>query len=64
MAAGVSNQKTVTVYGVARGNKEREVTISEKEMGHFAGHRARMGRVLPDKLKPQALRIAPAGTQS
>ena len=33
------------------------MTIGEKDMGHYAGHRARMGRVLPDKLKPQALRL-------
>ena len=58
VAAAVSNQRTVTVFGIARGNKEREVTIAEKDMGHYAGHRARMGRVLPDKLKPQTLRIA------
>ncbi len=28
-------------------------------MGHYAGHRARMGRVLPDKLKPQTLKVPP-----
>jgi topoisomerase-4 subunit A len=58
VAAAVTNQRTLTVFGVGRGGKEREVTIGEKDMGHYAGHRARMGRVLPDKLKPQALRLA------
>jgi len=58
VAAAVTNQRTLTVSGVGRGGKERDVTIGEKDMGHYAGHRARMGRVLPDKLKPQALRLA------
>jgi len=57
VAVAVSNQRTLTVFGTGRGGKEREVTISAKDMGHYAGHRARMGRVLPDKLKPQTLRL-------
>lgn len=60
VAVAVANQPTVTVYGVARGNKPREITIAQKDMQHYAGHRARMGRVLPDKLKPQGLRLPPA----
>ena len=36
---------------------EKEVEIKRKDLGHYAGHRARMGRVLPDKLKPTALRM-------
>jgi len=59
VAAAVTNQRTLTLFGTARGGKEREVTVGEKDMGHYAGHRARMGRLLPDKLKPQALRLAP-----
>jgi topoisomerase-4 subunit A len=58
VAVAVSDQPTLNVYGIARG-REREVTIAEKQMQHYAGHRARMGRVLPDKLKPQAIRVAP-----
>jgi hypothetical protein len=54
----VSDQPTLNVFGIARG-KEREVTIPQKDMQHYAGHRARMGRVLPDKLKPQGIRIVP-----
>jgi len=57
VAVAVTSQRTLTVSGIGRGGKEREVTIAEKDMGHYAGHRARMGRVLPDKLKPQALRL-------
>jgi topoisomerase-4 subunit A len=58
VAVAVSDQPTLNVYGIARG-REREVTIAEKQMQHYAGHRARMGRVLPDKLKPQGIRVAP-----
>lgn len=57
VAVAVTNQPTITVYGVARGNKAREITIAQKDMQHYASHRARMGRVLPDKLKPQELRL-------
>ncbi|HZR01568.1 MAG TPA: DNA topoisomerase IV subunit A [Burkholderiales bacterium] len=56
VAVGVTSQPSLTVFGIARGNKEREITIPQKDMQHYVGHRARMGRVLPDKLKPRALR--------
>jgi topoisomerase-4 subunit A len=56
IAVAVSDQPTLNVYGLARG-KEREVPIQQKAMQHYAGHRARMGRVLPDKLKPLGLRV-------
>jgi hypothetical protein len=46
------------VAGLSRG-REKEVTIRGKDMGHYAGHRARMGRVLPDKLKPHTLKVPP-----
>jgi topoisomerase-4 subunit A len=58
VAVAVSDQPTVIVYGIARGNKAREIPIGGKELGHYAGHRARMGRVLPDKLKPTAIKPA------
>ena len=48
---------------VARGGKEKEVIIKGKDLGHYAGHRARMGRVLPDKLKPTELRVLPKPTE-
>jgi topoisomerase-4 subunit A len=59
MAAVVSDRPTLNVFGIARGGKEREITIPQKDMQHYAGHRARMGRVLPDKLKPQGVKVAP-----
>jgi topoisomerase IV subunit A len=58
VAVAVSDQPTLSVYGEARG-REREVTIPQQKMAHYAGHRARMGRVLPDKLKPHGIRVAP-----
>jgi topoisomerase-4 subunit A len=58
VAAVVSDQRTLAVHGVARG-REKEVTIPQKDMQHYAGHRARMGRVLPDKLKPLGIRLPP-----
>ena len=54
----VSDQPRLIVAGVARG-RQKEITIAEKDMGHYVGHRARMGRVLPDKLKPTALKTVP-----
>jgi topoisomerase-4 subunit A len=59
IAVVVSDRPSVIVAGVARGGKEKEITIPQKEMGHYAGHRARMGRVLPDKLKPAVLKTMP-----
>jgi topoisomerase-4 subunit A len=59
IAVVVSDRPSVIVAGVARGGKEKEITIPQKEMGHYAGHRSRMGRVLPDKLKPTALKTMP-----
>jgi hypothetical protein len=55
----VSDQPSVIVAGVARGGKEKEFSIAQKDMQHYAGHRSRMGRVLPDKLKPTALKSMP-----
>ena len=60
----VSDRPSLIVSGVARGGKAKEVTIGGKDMRHYAGHRARMGRVLPDKLKPQAIKVAPAAGES
>jgi len=59
IAVVVSDQPSVIVAGVARGGKEKEFSIAQKDMQHYAGHRSRMGRVLPDKLKPTALKSMP-----
>ncbi|MEX0958532.1 MAG: DNA topoisomerase IV subunit A [Burkholderiales bacterium] len=53
LAVAVSDQRTLTVFGIAqRSGKEKEVTISGDKLAHHVGKRARMGRVLPEKLKP------------
>jgi len=59
----VSNERSLIVAGIARG-REKEVTIPHKNMGHYAGHRARMGRVLPDKLKPHTIKVPPKPAES
>ena len=58
VAVAVSDQPGLVVAGLARG-REKQVTIGQKDLGHYAGHRARMGRVLPDKLKPHTLKVPP-----
>jgi hypothetical protein len=45
------------VSGNLRG-KEKEISIAGAKFTHHVGHRARMGRVLPEKLKmPLTLRV-------
>ncbi len=58
MSAVVSNDKSLIVAGLSRG-REKEVPIPPKDMKHYAGHRARMGRVLPDRLKPHVIKVPP-----
>ena len=52
VAATLISSKSVKVFGVGRGGKEKVVDISGGKFEHYFGRRARMGRVLPDKLKP------------
>ena len=59
VAAAVTNAKELVVEGVGRGGKEKEVRLAGDKLAHHAGRRARMGRVLPDKLKPRAIRLPP-----
>ena len=58
VAVAVSDQPKLTVSGVARG-REKVVELSAPKLWHYVGHRARMGRVLPDKLKPTGLNVVP-----
>ena len=57
LSAGVFNGKSLVVAGVGRGGKEKDLVLSGEKLKHHFGHRARMGRVLPERLKPSALRI-------
>lgn len=59
IAVAVTNAKELFVEGVGRGGKEKQVRLAGDKLAHHFGHRARMGRVLPDKLKPRAL-VLPA----
>ncbi len=58
IAIGVTNEKELIVEGIGRGGKEKQVRLSGEKLAHYFGHRARMGRVLPDKLKPRALMLS------
>ena len=61
-AVAVTAKREVTVSGVApRSGKEKEIVLAGGKFQHHVGHRARMGRVLPEKLKPPlALGVRPA----
>ncbi len=59
VAALVTDQASLSVVGLGRGGKEKEIELKSKALAHHAGHRARMGRVLPEKVKPSGFKIAP-----
>jgi len=60
LAAAVTRLSSVTVSGIGRGGKEKALEIKGEKLRHHVGHRARMGRVLPEKLKaPLALAVPP-----
>lgn len=59
VAVLVSDLPTLTVVGVGRGGKEKEVVLSKRELGHFASTRAHKGRVLPEKVKPTGFKVVP-----
>ena len=58
-AVVVSDQPKLIVRGVNRNGKEKELLLEKDKLAHHVLKRARMGRVLPEKLKPTAL-IVPA----
>jgi len=58
VAVAVTDQPSLIVSGIARG-REKDVVIEGTRLSHYAGHRARMGRVLPDKLKPHGVKVPP-----
>jgi topoisomerase-4 subunit A len=60
LAAVVTRLTSVTVSGIGRGGKEKALEIKGEKLRHHVGHRARMGRVLPEKLKaPMGLAVPP-----
>ena len=60
-AVAISDQPTLTIAGIApRSGKEDEVSLSKDKLTHHVLKRARMGRVLPKKMKmPLAIRVLP-----
>jgi topoisomerase-4 subunit A len=58
-AVAVSDQPRLIVRGVNRNGKEKELLLVKDKLAHHVLKRARMGRVLPEKLKPTAL-VVPA----
>ena len=60
-AVAVTARREIALTGVApRSGKEKEIVIAGAKFEHHVGHRARMGRVLPEKLKPPYALRAPS----
>lgn len=53
----VARERAVIVEGIGRGGKEKVLPLSGAKLGHHIVHRARMGRVLPEKLAPTGLKL-------
>ncbi|MGN2393109.1 DNA topoisomerase IV subunit A [Pelomicrobium sp. G1] len=52
-AVAVSDQQELSVSGVApRSGKSKTLVLAGEKLAHYCGHRARMGRGLPEKLRP------------
>ncbi len=52
-AVAVTERREVAVTGIAqRTGKEKEIVLAGAKFERHIGHRARMGRVLPEKLQP------------
>jgi hypothetical protein len=61
VAVAVTGRREIALTGVApRSGKEKEIEIAGAKFEHHVGHRARMGRVLPEKLKPPYVLRVPA----
>ncbi len=54
-AVAVFSGNALTVNGTARGGKPKVVQLSGAKLAHHVGHRARMGRVLPDSMTPLSI---------
>jgi len=59
VAVPVSDQPGLAVLGTGRGGKEKLIELGRRELGHYAGSRAHRGRVLPEKIRPLGLCVAP-----
>ena len=57
VAATVFDGRTIGIAGTGRGGKPKEIALSGEKLRPYFGRRARMGRVLPDKLKPISIEL-------
>ncbi len=65
LAVAVTAKREIVLTGIApRSGNERATVIAGAKFAHHLGHRARMGRVLPEKLKPPYTLRAPAKAES
>jgi topoisomerase-4 subunit A len=54
-AVTVTLAQGITVQGVGRAGKVKDVKIPERDLGKYRLHRARKGCLLPEKIKPSAV---------
>ncbi len=54
-AVAVYAGNALVVTGEGRGGKQKTLELSGAKLGHHLGHRARMGRVLPDSMTPLSI---------
>lgn len=61
VSVAISDQPTLTIAGIAqRSGKDKEISLSKDKLAHHVLKRARMGRVLPEKLKmPMSICVVP-----
>jgi topoisomerase-4 subunit A len=51
-AVAISDRPKLIIRGISRSGKEKELVLADAKLAHHILKRARMGRVLPEKLKP------------
>ena len=57
VAATLVSGKSVKILGTGRGGKVKVVDLTGEKFEYYFGRRARMGRVLPDKLVPSGFAV-------
>ena len=57
VAVAVLPGNALVMVWTARGGKEKRLEISGAKLSSYHGKRARMGRVLPDRMRPSAIEL-------
>ena len=57
VAVAVLPGNALVMFWTARGGKEKRLEISGAKLSSYHGKRARMGRVLPDRMRPSAIEL-------